>query len=265
LKIANHTSQIKTKSLIGVRNIFLIIGAVLLFIAPFIHIEFSKKNFVVEDYKIEKEKQIITPVKKTLTTLKQNYSKGSIIAEDYILEYDRLNVELEKAKTKYNELVRSKENEERVLGWLTIRSFLIGFGIRLPYLLFSLIISYLISIINTKDVSLKRTFTFLQMVCYTISGYVLIWCFWYSQDYPLSSYRLIAIVISALVSLSLYFFIKYIRDSLVKKLERLKYIIRNLFDFILMDSKEQDFVKEDKKVYYRNKSRELIKEALDNE
>ncbi len=258
-------SQIKMKNQIGIRNIFLIIGAILLFIAPFIHIEFSKKNSIVEKYKTETKKEIIIPIKNSIKELKQNYSKGNIVAENYILEYDKLSNELENAETKYNKLVQIKKDEERILGWLTIRSFLVGFGIRLPYLLFSLIISYLISIINTKEKSLKRTFTLLQLTCYTISGYVIIWCFWYSQDYPLSSYRFVALAISALVSFSLYFFIKSRRDSLVQKLERLKHVIRNLFDFILMDSKEEDFVKEDKKVYYRDKSRELIKEALDNE
>ena len=237
----------------------------ILFIAPLIHIEFDKKNKLVEIYKKETSKQTIEPIEKSLIQLKADYKRGKITAESYIQRADELNITLLGAKEKYDKLIKIKEDDNRVFGWLTMRKFLNGFGVRVPYFLFSLIISYLISIINTKEKSLKITFTFLQLSCYTISSYLIIWCFWYSQDYPLSSYRFTALAISALVSFSLYFFIKSRRDSLVQKLERLKYVIRNLFDFILMDSKEEDFVKEDKKVYYRDKSRELIKEALDNE
>lgn len=261
----NQITQEKMKSLKGTNNFLLIIGVMILFIAPLIHIEFDKKNHKVEAYKAKVNKQILKPIEESLKTLRLGYEQRKISAENYITNKDKLDLKLLKAQQEYKKLVEIEKNKNRVFGWLTTRKFLIGFGIRFPYLLFSLIISYLISLINTKDKSLKRAFTFLQLALYTISGYVIIWCFWYSQDYPLSSYRFVAILLSALVSFLLYYFIRYTRVSLYAKNYKLKHIIRMLFDFILVDSKQEDFIKEEKKAYYKQRSTELVKNALDNE
>lgn len=253
------------KSLKGINNILLIIGVIIIFIAPFIHIEFDKKNKVVDSYKVSLEAKLIKPIEKSLNQTHVKYEKKEISAEDYINKRNNLESKLIQVKKEYKDLVKQKQNENRIFGWLTTRKFLIGFGIRIPYLLFSLIISYLISIINTRDKFLKNTFVFLQISCYSISAYVIIWCFWYSQDYPISSYRFIILFISCLISISIYYFIKYTKQSLQPQIERLKHIIRILFDFILVDSKNEDYVKDNKKDYYKNRSKELIKKALDNE
>ncbi|AUC14337.1 hypothetical protein BTO06_03910 [Tenacibaculum sp. SZ-18] len=51
----------------------------------------------------------------------------------------------------------------------------------------------------------------------------------------------------------------------MKSEEKLKNLIRNLFDFILIDSVEKDYVKDSKISEYREESLELVKNALDNE
>lgn len=258
-----QTCQTKTKKGIGKSIIYvlLFIASVLLFTAPLAHMEFSKVNLTVKKEKKALKERLITPLEAKIAFNRVEYDLNNISAINYIKQNDVLVNELKKAKKKYTNLSKTLVDKYRVFGWKTLRMFLIGFGIRLPFLLFSIIISFLILKINTNDSNLKRSFVFLQIASYTISFYVLVWCFWYSQDYPLSSYRWVVIGISVLASISTVYFIKY------RKLLEHRYsqIIKGLFDFILSDLEDEDMIKEEKIPIYKEKSISLLKNALDNE
>lgn len=255
------------KSLKGI-NFLLIFGAIIIFIAPLIHIEFSKKNELVENYKSKLKNTLIAPFDLKISQNEKAYTQKKISAETYISNSKSLQKEVLKVKKQYTTLIRKKQDENRIFGWLTLRKFLNGFGIRLPYLIFSLIISYLIGLVKTENNNLKKSFFFLQITCYTITGYVIIWCFWYLQDYSISSYRVTILILSALVSTAGYYLIKYkneLNHNINRKLDSLKGFIRVLFDVILVETKEKDLIKDEYKEEFDTRKKELISQAIEIE
>lgn len=190
-------------------------GAIMLFIAPLVHIYFPKKNPVVEDYRAEIEVSV-AELENDIITARSEYDKGIITAKEYLNKYDNLSIKKEQTEAKNQSLLTEKVESERVFGWKTIRIFLVAFGIRLPYLLFSIIISILIARIRTRDKNLSRTFFFLQTSCYSIAAYELVWVFWDSQDYPLDTYRFAIIALCVLVGFLCTFAFKYYESNVYK-------------------------------------------------
>ncbi len=217
------------------------IGAVLIFIAPIIHFNFPKKNAEIVSFEKKLNNKILY-FKEEITTLKQKYRDNVISAENYIIQLNEIEASILKQEQINQALLENKENDSRVLGWLTIRAFLIGFGIRLPYLFFSLLISYLIFKVNTEDKNLKLTFLFLQIACYTITLYELVWVFWHSQDYPLSAYKWIALYLSAFAATTVVYFISY-RELLRMRLQK---IVNALSRFIVIDARKHIKPEEEK-------------------
>lgn len=187
----------------------------MIFIAPLLHIEFSKKNPVVEKYKSELESSV-TALDKGIVSLRSQYDNGTIAAKEYFDQYDELVAQRAVQKAENKVLLKEKVDSERVFGWLTTRIFLVGFGIRLPYLLFSIIISLLIARIHTRDDNLLRTFFFLQMSCYAIAAYELVWVFWNFQDYPLETYRIAIVFLCIVVGFLCAYAFKYYESNVFK-------------------------------------------------
>lgn len=242
------SKKTKTQLEINVKSILfyitLIIGASLI-VAPLVHKVLPSTNYAVESYKQELSTKI-KPIDESIMLLRQSYKNNEITAEDFITKNDKL-VELKNSLLETNKkLLNQKKEDSRIFGWLTWKRFGAGFGVRLPYLLFSLLISWLISKINTRsNKNLKNTFLYIQITCYTSAFYQLIWCFWYSQDYPLKAYLWFAIALCMFLSVLFVYFINY-RELFKHKFE-LK--IKTLFTFIyslntknvIKEEKEEEF------------------------
>ena len=187
----------------------------MIFIAPLVHIYFPKKNPDIEDYRADLQVSVID-LGNEITSIRSEYDQGLITANEYFNKYDNLIIDKEKAESENRSLLNDKVDSERVFGWKTIRIFLVGFGIRLPYLLFSIIISLLIARIRTRDINLSRTFFFLQTSCYSIATYELVWVFWDSQDYPIDTYRVAIIAMCVLVGFLCTYAFRYYESNVYK-------------------------------------------------
>lgn len=196
----------------------------MIFIAPIAHIEFPKQNKSITEFKNELNREIeIIDLK--LSDVRNKYDNERITAKEFIDKTDELRLQKISLSTNNALLIKEKVDIERVFGWKNLRIFLVGFGIRLPYLLFSVIISFLIFQFNTKNKNLQRVFFLLQILCYTISFYVLIWCFWYSQDFPLSTYRIVAFLLAFLLALSSIYGVRYISSNTINLKSKIKYVM----------------------------------------
>ena len=215
----------------------------MIFIAPLIHIEYPKKNSVVEEYKNQLEGSI-TVLDEGIVSLRSKYDNGTISAKEYFEQHDVLVAEKEAQESANKVLLKEKVDSERVFGWLTTRIFLVGFGIRLPYLLFSIIISLLIARINTRDENLLRTFFFLQVSCYSIAAYELVWVFWNFQDYPLETYRVAVIFMCIMVGFLCAYAFKYYES--------------NVFKIIKLKGSFLNFIVEIRNKHYRS----MLKKAM---
>lgn len=198
--------KIKTKRifLIGI----IILGAVLISTAPLLHMIFPKTNSELNAYKKDLALAVLK-IENKLIDNRCNLENNNIDKERYLYDLDLLNIEKENIMKHNNEALDIFIDNNRVFGWKTTRVFAIGFGVRLPYLLLSLIISFLIFKIKTEEKYLKRCFFWLQVACYFICFYFMFWVFWTSQDFPLKVYRWIFIIISVLASIITVSFISY--------------------------------------------------------
>ena len=208
-------------------------GAII-FIAPLVHIDFPRKTASIASYEEDLVREV-SVLENDLRELKDQYGGGQIDAVTYIVLSEDIREQLRKERQANEALLTAKIDSERVFGWETPRIFLIGFGIRLPYLLFSVIISLLILRIRTRDRYLSRAFFFLQVLCYTIALYELVWCFWYSQDYPLETYRVAIIGMCLIIAVFAINLVKYINN----RARIHKGVIQWLMDVLVIDAKKE--------------------------
>ncbi|WP_159292529.1 hypothetical protein [Tenacibaculum maritimum] len=218
------TKKTKIKTSFSLLHALLIFAAITIFSIPLVHKLFPKKNSAVEIYKKELRKE----VNDIETKIKENrlkYDNRVITAEYFIEINDVLTNERDVIESRNEELIKLKANQERFIGWLTVRKFFIGFGVRFPFLFLTVILSFLIYKLNTEEKYLKRALFFLQVSCYGLSFYFMFWVFWTSQDYPVSAYRVFFILFSLSAALFTVYFIMY-RNIFKTKLEiKLKGII----------------------------------------
>ncbi|WP_348704285.1 hypothetical protein [Tenacibaculum sp. 190524A02b] len=154
------------------------------------------------------------------------------------------------------EYLEVKKNE-RVFGFINLQQFLGEFGWVLGlfiYALFNLFRSYVEEKQNKGIIVLHGTLII-------IACFYLYWIFQPFQDVSKISYYIMAVLTGLLVCNAVYLMAKY----KFTQVHKLQLTIRNLFDFILVDTKEQALIKEEKQNYYNKKSLELVKNALDNE
>lgn len=251
------------------------LGALIILVAPLVHISFPKKNQVVEQYK-EVLNQPVHKLKAKIVDLRSSYDEGGIPASEYIIENDKLNITLTELLATNKSLVKTKVDEARVFGWTTTRKFIIGFGIRLPFLIFSIIISMLIARDQTRVKNLKKAFFILQSACYTISFYVIIWCFWYVQDYPLEVYWFAMLTFCVVAGIFTTFAFRYYDSNLIKivkikgsflnfiveiRNKHYKPMLRKAMIQGLYDDEYQEEIKQETKEFderLRDKAEELI-------
>ncbi|WNH09994.1 hypothetical protein [Thalassobellus suaedae] len=210
--------------------IICIIGAVLIFIAPLVHIKFSKTNPVVESYKQELHDNIAS-IDNDLKALRLQYYSGN---QEYFTQYDNLISKRNATEIANDKLINLKIDENRIFGWKTLRSFLIGFGVRLPYLLIAFLVSYLITKQKTEDIYLKHCYNLLQVSLYGISLYLIIWCFWPHQDYNITTYLFAVLALCILVSAMGVCFITY-REIFKLRLQKM---VDAFSLFIVKDAKK---------------------------
>ena len=255
--------RIKTKSLIKgnfIKYLFLLLGVIILTIAPIVHIYFPTKNKIVEEFKGNLKVEI-NEIKNEIELLKNHSIANNILAKDYFYKYNEIQEKLIQTEKRHKELIHEKTEVNRIFGWKTKRAFLIGFGIRLPFLLFSLIISYLIFKINTKDKTLKKAFRFLEVAIYSISFYVIIWVFWDAQDYPLKYYWYSIFIFCILSSVICLHFINYHKISKSKLIN----IIHLLFKGYYEDLEKKDLIHPNKAKAYKLYRMRLTDKVVEHE
>mgnify|MGYP006924537221 CR=1 FL=1 len=226
-------------------------GALIILVAPLIHMKFPVRNQEIVDYKnslASKEKKIISKIQ----TLKTKYQSKEISAENYIIKQEKLAKEIEESINFNKTLLAKKIDSQRLFGWSSTRKFLIGFGIRLPYLILSLIISILVVENKRSHSGFKNGFFILQISCFAMAFYQLIWCFWSSDDFPMEVYWYAFLIFSiAIAVISSYFFRYY--ESNIDKIIKLK---GDFLDFLveLRNGPIKDLVKVAQKGNITNKN-----------
>lgn len=204
--------------------IIIIIGAVLIFTAPFWHIDLPKEHREITTLRkdLESKEKLLA---NEILDLRNSYTNGHITAEDYIIRSDAKNKALTELKESNFATVTKAIDERRILSWKSPRAFFLGFGIRLPYVLFSLIISLLILVRKDDSKHLNYAFSFLLVACWSISAYLMVWVFWDFQDYPLKTYRYAFILISILIGTACAFFISNYRMTFSILSSKIRYIM----------------------------------------
>ncbi len=240
-KTKNQTETTKNKL-----HIVVIIGAILIFIAPLLHIDLPTKNKEVEVFKETYNSQF-DEIKEQKVLIRKQYDSKKINGDQKIRKDDLLEKEEKELLIVYKVGLKEVVDKNRVFGWKTLKKFLIGFGVRIPYLFFTFIFIYLIKIINTQDKHLKRAFIFAQIALFTISFYLIIWSFWDKQDFPKGYYYTTALFLGFISSIATVSFLKY-RTFIELKL---KTIISTLIDFIVHSEKYMED-KKTKVAYFKD-------------
>ncbi|WP_299836104.1 hypothetical protein [uncultured Tenacibaculum sp.] len=153
---------------------------------------------------------------------------------------------------------------EGLFGYRYMSSFLNALGINVSLLCSALLIKLAANKITTdlkQSINLAANM-FLYVACYfMINLFIPKKQLFGTPDFPPYYYWCSMLVLSILSGRVLILFQK----AIIFSEQKLKAIVRNLFDFILGDLEDEDMIKEDKKTLYKEKRVELLKNALDNE
>jgi len=163
--------------------------------------------------------------------LRKSYDAGSITATTYISENDVLTSEIESVEKENAIALKKLIDDNRVFGFSTMRRFLIGFGIRLPYLFFSVVI-LLLSLQIPKKKYITPALAFLTTTSMFISMYLITWFLW-DSDFPKYIYHTAIAVISILLSVAVIYGLLHVNVSF-KKRDR---IIKNWIGFTIKAQK----------------------------
>ena len=153
---------------------------------------------------------------------------------------------------------------EGIFGYRYMSSFLNALGINISLLCSALLLKLAASkIVNELKYSFNLAANmYLYVACYfMINLFIPKKQLFGTPDFPPYYYWLSMLVLSVFSGRVLLLF----QRGLIFSEQKLKAIIRDLFDFILGDLEDEDMIKEDKKPLYKKKSVELLKNALDNE
>lgn len=211
-------------------------GAIILLVAPLVHMALPKSNANVDLYEAQLE-QHLKPLELQLERLTQEYATSDRPAKEYIAKYDQVASTIKSIKSKNDKLITLKTDASRYWGWKTKRTFWIGFGVRLPLLIMAIIISILIANRQSTEKNRDKALFILQTACYAIALYEVVWCFWYAQDYPLSTYWYALLIFTLLAGAFITYQFRYYR-SVMGLLHKVK------ADFI-------DFLVEFRNSYYQ--------------
>lgn len=217
-------------------SIIIIIGAVTIFTAPLLHIFFPKKpdyqvNFESKIDKFNKDKDL------EFCALEESLNQGEITPAEFIKREKQFLIDRAVSEELLDYQLGNLIDENRIMGWRSIRMFLIGFGIRLPYLFFSSIILIFFFYSKEKlkeDILLYRATKLLYTMSFLISFYMTIW-FVLPRDLPKPLYHLLISVLSIASSICAFYCIRYYYNK--KSNFLLTYKIKELIHFITKSRK----------------------------
>lgn len=217
-------------------SFLLILGAVTIFTAPLLHIFFPKKpdyqvNFENKIDKFNENKDL------EFCALKESLNQGKISSAEFIKREEQFIIDRAVNQDLLNYQLKNLIDENRIMGWKSIRMFLIGFGIRLPYLFFSSII--LIFFFYSKEKLKEHTLLYratklLYTMSFLISFYMTIW-FILPRDLPKPLYHLLISVLSVASTICAFYCIRYYYNKKSEFL--LAYKIKELIHFITKSRK----------------------------
>ncbi|WP_281991556.1 hypothetical protein [Aquimarina aggregata] len=225
----NQIQITETKKIII--SFFILVGAVIIFTAPLLHIGFPK----TPDYQKRFEDKIdsFNEIKDAeLCDLKEALSQKKISPLDYIEEIELFGVNRRVETDLLNYQLDNLIDNNRVFGFRSMRIFLIGFGIRLPYILFSFVILFFFLYSKKKlktSIYLYRGVVVLYSISFFISFYLIIW-FLLPRDLPITAYHFLIGILALLGSILSIYFSKYYfnrRSNLI-----LSFKIKELLHFI---------------------------------
>ncbi len=151
-----------------------------------------------------------------------------------------------------------------IFGYTYMSSFLNALGINICILCAALLIK-LAAKKSTSD--LKITFNFGANMFLYVATYFMINLFipkkdlFGTPDFP-PYYYWVSMLALSIASAR---FLLLLQRAMILSEQKLKLIIRNLFDFIFQEVDDENMIKEDKKDIYQEKSVKLLKSAIDNE
>lgn len=191
-------------------SFIIILGAVIIFTAPLLHITFPKKpgyqvrfEDKIDKFNVDKDAE--------LCNLKEELAQGMIAPRDYIKQVELFLIDREVEATLLDYQLENLIDENRIFGFKNMRIFLIGFGIRLPYLLFSTLIFFFFLYSKDKlktNIYLYNAVRFLYSISYLISFYMTIW-FLLPRDLPVTAYHILIGCLAILSTICSIFLIKY--------------------------------------------------------
>lgn len=180
-----------------------------------------------------------------MADLAETYRNSDSPASEYFTIMEPLQSKLEALQAANEKALDLKVDSERYWGWKTKRTFWIGFGVRLPLLIMAIIISMLIANRQSDQRYRSKALFWLQVSCYGVALYQVIWCFWYAQDYPLSTYWYALLLFTLSVGVFVTYQFRYY-TSVMGQLHRLK------ADFM-------DFLVEVRNVHYKPMVKKVLR------
>jgi len=163
----------------------------------------------------------VTNLESQISKIKLDYKNGLITPIEFIERRDVADEKLNNLKMANEVSLIDLEKSRRFLGWRSERTFWVGFGVRFPLFVMAIIISILISNRQSDQKYRNSALFWLQATCYGMAFYQIIWCFWFSQDYPLSTYWLALFGFSLLAGTFITYQFRYY-ISVMGKLHRLQ-------------------------------------------
>lgn len=254
-----------TKSRIGiVKSIFtytiIILGGVAIFALPFFHVDMPRvipKLKQLQDNLDSKEEELEIKIKENRTS----YDEGIIEASAYVANDDKLHKRLSELQEKNKKIYKSEASKTKVFDWSGPRQFWLAFGIRIPLVIYALIVSLLIAAFTPSNKSLRISLGLLQVHTWGYATYAMIWVFWMDNDFDLKTYRYVFISSSLLVGVFVTLFFHWRK----MKIQRMYKVIQRQFDFMHYDVKEKGYINSLKENQYDKDTAKLVKESIENE
>lgn len=235
-------------------------GGVLISAPPFVHMDMPRTTPHMQAYG-DKLDAMVVPIQSEIKSNRQKYDEGLQTAESYVANDDRLQFQLSEIQSKNSELYKAEAKRNKVFDWKNARQFWIGFGVRLPYVFYALMISLFIVAQRTKDWILKIAYFLLQTHCWGIATYLMIWVFWTSDDFDLRTYRYYFIASSFVAGACITLFFTWRKT----KIQKLYKINRMAFRFMFDEVDQKDYVKPEERLNYRKDRLSVAKKAVEIE
>lgn len=211
----------------------ILIGAGIIMLAPLYHIVLPKSNPLVDAYEEQLDKKVAF-LDNSIEEVHRRYKEKEISGDQaYDLIFKELLPKREATIKSNKELLKEKEDAERVFGWKTWRSFWNGWGQRLPYVVFTFAFTFLFFAFDIKDKILYWSLIFFQLAAYTITIYQQVYSFWPAQDIPIDAYRWILFLTGLFCGTAVIMFMR----NYVSRTETYKSIIRMLNGVLIKDVK----------------------------